>query len=130
MENVNIGSCPLEISRMVSHTDARDGLKIDVSILYTGNTELVLKWNNPELYAIGRNLGFSLSFQVTVGPIHRDLSILGGLSFSLLEQPIVMLDGSGLLYCPVELVKKVINIIMKPILNWLVLDPRCVSMSF
>ena len=130
VEKVNIGSCPLRISRIVSHTDARDGLKIDVSILYPGNAELVLKWNNPELYAIGRNLGFSLSFQVAVGPIHRDLSILGGLSFSLLEQPIVMLDGSGLLYCPVELVKKVINTIMKPILNWLVLDPRCVSISF
>ena len=94
---------------MVSHTYARDGLKIDVRILYPGNAELVLKWNNLEFYAIGRNLGFSLSFQVSVGPIHRDLSVLGGLSFSLLKQPIVMLDGSGILYCPIELVKKVIG---------------------
>ena len=81
---MNIGSCPLQISRIVSHTDESDELKIDVSILYPGNAELVVKWQNPELYAIGRNLGFSLSFQVAVNPIHRDLLILGGLSFCLL----------------------------------------------
>lgn len=84
---------------------------------------------NPELYGIGKNLGFSISFQVALSPIHRDLSILGGLSFSLLEQPEIMLQGAGMMYLPVELTKKIINIVKKPILSWLVLDPRSVTVS-
>ena len=41
-----------------------------------------------------------------------------------------MLDGSGIIYCPVELAKKLIDVILKPILKWLVLDPRSVSLTF
>ena len=130
VEKISIGSCPLQITKMKSRSDQRDELKIDVTLLYPGNAEVVLKWENPELYAIGRNLGFCLSFQVALGPVHRDLSILGGLSVSMLEQPILMVDGGGILYCPVELVKRVINIIIKPILEWLVQKPRCISVSF
>ena len=64
-----------------------------------------------------------------IDPIHRDLSLFGGLSCSLIEQPEIMLEGAGMIYLPVELVMKLINIVLKPILSWLVLDPRCVTLS-
>ena len=129
VERMNLGSCPLQISRIEPHVNQRDELKLDITVEYPGNAELVVKWDDPELYAIGKNLGFKISFQVDIDPIHRDLSLFGGLSCSLIEQPEIMLEGAGMIYLPVELVMKLINIVLKPILSWLVLDPRCVTLS-
>jgi len=129
VERMSLGSCPLQISKIESHVNQRDELMLDVTVEYPGNAELVVKWNDPDLYAIGKNLGFKISFQVEIDPIHRDLSILGGLSFSLLEQPEIMLEGAGIIYLPVELAMKLINTVLRPILRWLVLDPRFVTLS-
>ena len=62
VERMTLGSCPLQISRTEVHVNQRDELKLDVTVEYPGNAELVVKWDDPELYAIGKNLGFKISF--------------------------------------------------------------------
>jgi len=40
---MNLGSCPLQISRIEPNVKQRDELKVDVTIEYPGNAELAVK---------------------------------------------------------------------------------------
>ena len=124
-----VGTSPFVISKIVSHAEHKNELKVEVKVVYKGNAEIAVKWRNPEVFAIGENLGLSLHFQVDVGPIHRDLSLVGGASFSFLEIPQLVLDGGGVLYLPVEILKVLYNMLKKPAFEWIALSPRCVSLS-
>ena len=52
VERMSLGSCPLQISKIESHVNQRDELMLDVTVEYPGNAELVLKWNDPDLYSL------------------------------------------------------------------------------
>ena len=72
---LTLGSSPLVISKIEADGGSKGVLGLSIGLAYHGNSELVLQMDKPELYAVGRNLGFVMEVSVRVGPLPRDLSL-------------------------------------------------------
>jgi len=121
---LTLGNSPLVISRIEVDGGSKGVLGLSIGLAYHGNSELVLQVDKPQLYAIGRNLGFVMEVSVRVGPLPRDLSLPPTVRFSFLSQPQLMLEGGGLLALPVHLVQRLVDWVALPLLSWLAVQPR------
>ena len=121
---LTLGSSPLVISRIEVDGGSKGVLGLGIGLAYHGNSELILQLDEPQLYAVGRNLGFVIEMSVRVGPLPRDFSIPPTVRFSFLSQPQLILEGGGLLALPVDLVHGLVDWVVLPLLSWLAVQPR------
>ena len=126
---LTLGSSPLVISRIEVDGGSKGVLGLGIGLAYHGNSELILQLDEPQLYAVGRNLGFVIEMSVSVGPLPRDFSIPPTVRFSFLSQPQLMLEGGGLLALPYDLVHRLVDWVALPLLSWLAVQPRTALMQ-
>jgi len=121
---LTLGSSPLVITRIEVDGGSKGVIGLSIGIAYHGNSELVFQLDEPQLFAVGRNLGFVMEVSVRVGPLPRDLSVPPTVRFSFLSQPQLMIEGGGLLTLPVHLVQCLVDWVALPLLSWLAVQPR------
>ena len=122
--SLKLGSTPLVISKIEVDGGSQGMLGLSIGIAYHGDSELVVRLEEPELYAVGRNLGLVMEVGASVGPLPRDLSLPPNIRVSFLSQPQLRLEGGGLLTLPVHLVQRLVDCVVLPLLSWLAVQPR------
>ena len=130
IEELRLGCCPLVVTRITTR-DNEEKLSIRLDVVYPGDGRLALKLKHPDLIEGDiKNFGFAFKLEITLGPFHRDFTILRGISFSLIDHPILALEGGGIFNIPVETIMTVIKMTSTPILNYFIIKPRCISIEF
>ena len=128
IEEVSLGECPFQITQITA-VESKEDLIFNVGVIYPGNGIFSLKWNHPELNGSAKNLGFAFKLKVVMGPFHRDFTVLNGMSVSLLERPVLTLEGNGIFFLPVELTLQAMRFIM-PMTDWMLVDPKHIHINF
>ena len=129
IDTVSIGHCPLTITKITAR-DHKDNLSLRIRLVYPGDGNFSVKWSHPDLLAGDvRNFGFACNMEINIGPFHRDFSLLRGFSFSLIDHPILTLEGGGFFNLPVETIMRVFKMTSGPILDYFMIHPRCVSVD-
>ena len=128
IEEVSLLECPFQITQIFAEDDPKqERLILKMGVIYPGSGRFSLKWRHPELeLGSAKNLGLAFKLKVVLGPFHRDFTILNGLSVSLLERPVLILEGEGIFYLPVKLTMEAVGQLMH-LINWMLLDPKCIS---
>ena len=129
IEETNIGDCPLQITDITTDNSEKY-LAFNVGVVYPGNGFFAVGMKHPELHASLRNFGLAFKLNVILGPFTRDFTLMKEVSVSLLERPIITLEGEGVVHIPIEIGMMAISKILFPLLGWCMIEPKCLRIQF
>ena len=129
VEEVSLGDCPLQVTE-ISTSDTYDTMTFHISILYPGDGVIAVKWRNSEVEGEMKNLGLAFELKVVVGPLRDDLLPPGEVSICFTEEPILLLEGEGIINVPVDICMKIIRKYLMPLIDFLVVHPKNFVIQF
>ena len=126
VEEITAGN-PIKVTNLSVLSQTRDSLTFRLDVVYPGDALIALKLRNLECSA--EIFDLELSLQIVLEPF-SETNLLGGISFSFLEPPKLVLEGGGLLWIPIEVASLLMESLVVPLMKYLVIEPKRLRINF
>ena len=126
VEEMSVGN-PIKVTDLSVLSQTRDSLIFKLDVVYPGDALIALKLRKIGCSAEIFDLEFSL--QIVLKPFSES-NLLSGISISFLEPPKLVLEGGGLLWLPIEVVTLLMETLVVPMMEYLIIDPKQVRINF